>query len=993
MSEARAMMLDVPPESAICCPLIGRADELSQLVGIVGIDSGDPGDAVALLAGDAGVGKTRLMSELRDRARDAGWRVLVGHCLDFGDSALPYLPFSEALGRLAGEAPALASTIAQATPAIARLMPGVSAVDDRSAGERLERSHLFEAVHAALVQLSRSAPVLLLVEDVHWADQSTRELLSFLFARRFAGPVAIVASYRSDDLHRRHPLRATVAQWARLSGVSRLQLAPLPEPDVRELVRALHPAPLPDGDVRRIVERAEGNAFFTEELVAATDVGGRSLPADLADLLLVRLDQLDDDARLVVRAAAVAGRRVSHELLAQVVDLDADALERALRAAVEANVMVTVGPEGYAFRHALLAEAVYDDLLPGERVRLHAAYVAALRTRDVSGTAADLARHARASHDTVTALHASIRAGDEAMALAGPDEAARHYELALELVGETTVESVDAVGVAIKASEAASAAGHSFRALALVEDRLRSLPSGTPPLERARLLVAVAAAALLLDTNADLVELTSEALELIPAEPGSRLRAHALALHARTTVDLGRDEDAARWAGEALALARALDLPDIAVDAMTTMARLDERAADPKASQLALESTVAEARAAGQVAVELRSLFALGNLHYDTGDVTEAARVFADGEARARAAGRPWAPYGLEARAFGGVLAYVRGDWDAALSILDVAGQGPPPLAEALLTAARLAVDAGRGDERGLALFPALKSWWSRDGMIAMFSGAAAIDLHGDRGDLAGAQATHDDLCAFVSELWQQPDFAARIRLGGLLLGHLATAAGRATASERDELADRAAITAAGARRAHARLQARVRPAGPEAVAWMARVEAEHARLRWLGGIDPPAEAELVVAWERAVEAFAEFGHAFEVARSRARLAAVLRAVGRAADAGEQVRLARETATRLGAAPLLLELRLLGGGPASRREPARLADATLTAREQEVLALVAQGRSNREIGQQLFISAKTVSVHVSNILAKLDAGGRTEAVAVARRRGLLDAGQ
>jgi len=170
---------------------------------------------------------------------------------------------------------------------------------------------------------------------------------------------------------------------------------------------------------------------------------------------------------------------------------------------------------------------------------------------------------------------------------------------------------------------------------------------------------------------------------------------------------------------------------------------------------------------------------------------------------------------------------------------------------------------------------------------------------------------------------------------------------------------------------------------GPESEAWVARLEAEHARLRWLTGVDPPDEDALVDVWHRAVDGFGRFGHVYETARSQARLAAVLRATGDSARASEQISSAREVARRLGAEPLLRELRGLGGDdrPPPRPSPARR-NVPLTAREGEVLALIAEGRSNREIGLQLFISPKTVSVHVSNILAKLDAAGRTEAVAV-----------
>ncbi len=990
MSVDATTMVDVPPELAIRAPLVGRDDELDQLAVMVGIDH-DEGGAV-LLAGDAGVGKTRLLAELRGRADGAGWRVVVGHCLDFGDSALPYLPFSEVFGRVAAESGELAESLVEAGPAVSRLMPGRRLLSEGNSDqlERMDRGELFEGVHAALGRLGEVAPLLLLVEDVHWADPSTRELLSFLFARRFLGPVSIVASYRSDDLHRRHPLRAAVAEWARLPAVRRLQLRPLPDADVRSLVRALHPAPMSEGDIRGIVARAEGNAFFTEELVAAAGPGGGSVPTDLADLLLVRLDRLDDPARSVVRAASAAGRRVSHELLARVVGVDGAALDHALRVAVDNNVLVPVGADGYGFRHALLAEAVYDDLLPGERVRLHAAYAGALSAGDAEGTAAELARHARAAHDLVTATRASVQAGDEAMAVAGPEEAAYHYELALELLadpaaGATGDQSVDVVALTVRASEAAAAAGHLFRAVALVQDQLRQLPDDAAEPRRAQLLHALASAALLGDTGIDVLQLTTEALRFVPAESQTPLRARVLNTHARANADRYRDDDAARWAGEALRLARELGLPDVIVEAGTTLARLDERAGDPESSRRALERTVVEARAGGEIAAELRGLFTLGGLHYELGRLAAALAVYQSAANRARETGRPWAPYGIDARTMVGVVGYVSGDWDLTTTTVDVAGESPPGLAEAELAAVGMAVAAGRGDQQALELLPRLRPWWDRDGMIAILSGAAAIDLYGDGGDLAAATAVYDDVVAGVSELWELPYFQARIRLSGLMLGHLAAEAARVGARQRPELARRADQLAEAATLAAEHGLVRGRRRGPESAAWLARVSAEHARVRWLTGVDAPTGDELVSAWLLAVAALEQFGHVFEVARSRARLAAVLRAVGRTAEAGQQARLAGATAHRLGARPLLAEL----GAAGVRRAEASRRDEGLTPRELEVLALVAQGRSNRDIGRQLYISAKTVSVHVSNILAKLGAEGRTEAVALARRSGLL----
>jgi DNA-binding CsgD family transcriptional regulator/tetratricopeptide (TPR) repeat protein len=996
VSAATAMMADVSIETSLS-PLVGRTDELDRLAELVGL--GDSAGGAVLLGGDAGAGKSRLLAELCEQVTAAGWLVLLGHCLDFGDSSLPYLPLSEAFGRLAADTPAAASALVEASPAIARLLPAHRLLTGSDAEvEPTDRSSLLDAVHDALTRLGRGSPLLLVVEDVHWADQSTRDLLHFLFSRRFDVPVCVVASYRSDDLHRRHPLRAALAEWARLPAVSRLQLSPLPDSDARLLVQALHPGSLLDRDLGRIVARAEGNPFFIEELVAAVEVSGGALPTTLADLLLVRLDQLSDDGRLVVRAASVAGRRVPHDLLAGGAGLDATALDVAVRAAVEANVLVAKGNDGYAFRHALLAEAVYQDLLPGERVRLHAAYATALATHQAEGTAAELARHALASHDLVTALHASIRAGDEAMVVGGPDEAAQHYELALALLADAKVADdaglhdddshrLDPVDLVLRASGAAAAAGHWFRALALADEQLRALPEDAPTLDRVRLLHAVAGFGMLLDTQIDVLALTTQAVELLPAEPPTPLRARVVHSHARANADRGRHDDAIRWAREALMLGHDLGLPDVVADAATTLARIDKQSGDPEASEAAHVKAIADAQAAGEVGGELRALCSLGGLYYGQGRLAPALAAYQQAVQRTNEKGRPWAPYGMDALALAAIVAHVMGDWDLADATLDRSGETPPEYAEALLSAVGLQLAADRGEFEALDDLPALRGWWHKDGVIGITSGGAAIDLLGHRGDIAGAQALYDDVVATVSKLWQNMEFHAGLRLSALLLGHLASTAATASVSERADLAARGADLA---RAAEAVTDHHHDRQGPEGRAWTARARAEHARLRWLAGIDPPAEADLVDAWRTTVSTFEAFGHVHEIARSRARLAAVLRATGQTAEATVEAGLAREVAVRLGARPLITELNALGGPVAAPTGGARSPGSdSLTPREFEVLGLVAAGRSNREIGEQLFISAKTVSVHVSNILAKLGATSRTEAAALARRRGLL----
>ncbi|WP_181803634.1 ATP-binding protein, partial [Streptomyces shenzhenensis] len=389
------------PQRSFTTPLIGRDDELARLAGILERARNGSGQAV-LVAGDAGVGKTRLLDEVAARAAEGGATVVVGHCVDLGDVGLPYLPFTEILGVLAGDE--RFAGILGAHPAVARLL-GAASDSSRDADARLR---LFEGVAALLAELAAAAPLVLILEDLHWADQSSRDLLRFLLSRGvLPRRLAVLASYRADDLHRRHPLRALLAELVRLPGVERLEVRPLADAEVARLVRVLEERPLSEATVRDIVERAEGNAFYTEELVAAADADG--MPAGLADLLLIRVEQVSQTAQQVLRTAAVAGRRVGHDLLRDAVGLPEEELEAAVREAVGRQLLVAGDGDTYAFRHALAREAVYGDLLPGQRARLHGTYARLLAARGGGAeTAAERAHHYRESHDLPEALAASV---------------------------------------------------------------------------------------------------------------------------------------------------------------------------------------------------------------------------------------------------------------------------------------------------------------------------------------------------------------------------------------------------------------------------------------------------------------------------------------------------------------------------------------------------------------------------------------------------------
>ncbi len=988
--------------------LIGRDAELTEIASLLGVSSSQDSDASSagepvhvVLSGDAGVGKTRLLVELRDCAVGEGWRVIAGHCLDFGDSALPYLPFSEVLGRLQAELPEVVQRVGEAHPALARLTPGrrvlVAAegggrAPGRVEGESLDRADVFAAVHALLEAAAEVTPVLLVIEDCHWADQSTRDLLSFLFSRPFEGVaehrVAIVASYRSDDLHRRHPLRRQVAEWSRLRNVERLQLGPLGDEHVLLLISSLSPEAIADKERTAIVRRAEGNAFFVEELVGAASQPGSWVPDDLADVLLVRLDRLNDAARQVVRVASVAGRKVAHDLLVAASGLPGEGLEEGLRQAVEMNLLVP-GDGTYSFRHALLGEAVYDDLLPGERVRLHAQYAEALHEGMGRGTAAELARHARLAHDLDTALDASIRAGDEAMAVAGPDEAAHHYEQALELLADparrVTCE-IDLSKLAVSAAEALTTSGQPTRAAKVLAEQLGQLAADAPDAWRARMLAARADVLMLTESpDVDPADLIQQAVDLLPEDAGG-LRAKVLSIQARVLTGFGHYDEAQAAGLDALALAERLDLHQLAADVITTLSQL-KKAGPKDALRSALVEAVHRAVDSGAIRAELRARYFLGRSYQDWAEWAQAETWFRSAMKSAADAGIPYGPWGWESRWQLAWIKSVDGDWDEALRLADTNNEQVPPIPAALVEGVALLVESGRGEpvvERARAL----RRFWELEGGVVINSVVAEMQDAAHHDDPAKVIAVYQDAVAVLGRIWHKW-FSARIRLAAIAIGAVADALPRLSGAERAELLlEVERLHDEG----HTVLDKYSDPSGhwgPEGRAWTKRLDAETLRARWLGGVGAPPQEALLDVWREAELLFEEFGHVHELATVRAVRSGILRATGDTARARELGDQAREVAHRLGAQPLLDRLRAQGSAP-SRADGAASGSSTLTARESEILALVAEGRSNGEIGKQLFISAKTVSVHVSNILGKLNASGRTEAAAIARRRGLID---
>ena len=459
--------------------LVGRDAELARLRGL--LQDAAAGRAVTgLVSGDAGIGKSRLVAEAMQIAERDGFTVLCGQCAEIGDS-VPYLPFADAFRT----APPHIEKAIKARPVLSRLLPDGDGQAQEADWAGLARQQMFGAVLSLLSELAAGSPVLLVIEDLHWADATTRHLVTFLARMLHRERVAIIGTYRTDDLHRRHPLRGVIAELLRLPMVALVELGPLSAAALAEILSNVQNAPLPlsAATLNSLVERAEGNAYYAEELLTASscaeDSTGGTLPTGLAELLLSRVERVSDAAQQVLRAAAVAGGGAADDLVRAASGLPDDAYEEAVREAAGQQLLAPDGPDGYRFRHALLREAVYGDLMPGERTRLHARLASLLA--GVPGAAAELAHHSMASHDIPGAFAASIRAGAEAERIGAPAEAHRHYDLALELW--VRVEAAERTAgmtrgkLGLKSALAAAASGDVPRAVHLLR-HIRDWVSG-----------------------------------------------------------------------------------------------------------------------------------------------------------------------------------------------------------------------------------------------------------------------------------------------------------------------------------------------------------------------------------------------------------------------------------------------------------------------------------------------------------------------------------
>lgn len=950
-------ILDAVTPRITCRVLVGRETELGQLRDALKRARADEPRTV-LVGGEAGVGKTRLVEEFGRIAEGEAARVLVGHCVELGEDGLPFAPFAAILRELLRASGA--GVFSGYEQELARLLPELEPAGPAPALSD-SRGHLFEAVSALVERAAAEGPLVLVVEDLHWADRSTRDLIRFLVRSVRRAGALLVGTYRSDELHRGHPLRAFLAELDRVRSVERLELDRLDRDGTAQILGHLLGHEAPASLVEDIHARAQGNPFFIEELASYADRPGCGLPDNVRDLLLARVDQLAEPAQRVLRIAAAGGNPIGHRLLAEVAGVPEVELEAALRAAVAAQLLVPdARGEAYEFRHALVREAVHDDLLPGEHTRLHARYAAAIEARPelvgAERAPAKIAHHWYQAHDHARALTAALRAAAAAQQRYAYAEQSQLLDRVLALWDQVP-DAADRAGmshldVLLAALDAAVDAGNLAQALGLNKTALAEIDPEAHPQLATRLLLRQAKLLVQLGKNDGRAALR-RAHELSTLVSDGAKRAELMAKIAAQVAQTDR-ETGARLAQEAAELACRIGDPAAERCAAITTAYSDAKLISAERGLAGLARAEEIARATGDRQSQLCILINMSDLRYEVGDYAGSAQIAESGLADARRLGlaRTNGVF-LLGNLAEALVALGRFD-EAEVRCAEAARLDPPGTYALLWLVQRAQVRLARGvpDQtvsRALAFLakPYLKP-------------AFRLPLQEIRIHAALAAGDLDTAVKAATAAVQQPQLADESRYGWPLLA----AAARAAVS-------------AGDPRLHELVRAAAGPMPapyPAQRAYAAQVAAELA-------------ARPYPAWREAVAAWRADGQPYPLACALVRLAEAAAGAGERAAAAEAVAEAGELAARLGAAPLAEQARLL-----ARRLGLRGAAAEtqlLTARELEVLRLVAAGHTNRGIASELFISPKTASVHVSRIIAKLDVTNRVEAAAAARRIGLL----
>ncbi len=957
-----------------------------------------------LLSGESGVGKTRLAQELAERAVGEDVIVLAGNAINLGDEP-PCWPVVSALrnflwpgrsGRHRWPGEVLEPWMPELDRLLEPLHPSKTArePDDRS-------SRTLELLYRVIAALAGRVSVLLVIDDLQWAGRSTRDLLTYLLANLTDEPVLVLGTFQTDTLGLDHPLRGFLAALRRHRRMHVHEVGPLTRDAVAALVGATFPGDRALADL--VWQRSEGNAFVVEETLRAAQCGDATMiPRTLRELVLDRMNALPLTARWVGRVLAVGEGPVEHRLLAHVAGLPEPELLGALRAAAEAAVIV-VDPltEGYRLRHGLMKDVIGAELLPGERIDLHRRYgeaLAQLASASDPAVTVSLAHHWYRSGEVEKALSAAITAARVAERMRGFAEAHRQWTRAIELIvcrRATPPVEFTRDELCERAAEAAHLAGEHDQAVLVLQNCLRVIddPGG---LRRAMLTAHLGRFLLAAGRNAEAVRAYHRATGLLPDRANYQQRATVFSGLAEAVLQTGGFGASRQQAEYALGLARQagalpeqarvlatlgfslgyLENPDAGLAALAESLRIAELAASP-----------ADVGQAYQNWAELLS----GPLN----ELAEGVQVARQGVARMASLGLS-RTVGVKLLAMAANGLFRLGRWDEAASDIEQAWALQPSGAEALeVRLARCRLLIGRGHfaaaEQDLEAIETLAMTTVgpryrtplltlRAG-LEMWRGRPEVARRLVREGLDAVEQTAPDLWLLAPLVWHGLRAEAEVT---------ALAPGRPT-DDLERLRGHMRDLAARATRAVPAVRASV-------LAYLDLCEAEDSRA---AGRSAPK------VWARAAAAWESHRHPYPAAYAQLRHAeALLARRSKSTAAVQSLQAAYRTARALDAGPFLAEITDLAararvdltdtGDPHAPRPPRALRTpptgtasapelADLTARELEVLAELAKGLTNREIAERLFISEKTVSVHVSHILSKINARTRVQASAILHR--------
>ncbi len=995
--------------------LIGREAELRTLVAAwEAAAAGRP--STVLVGGEAGIGKSRLVAELSRHVWETGGVVLEGASISLGtDEGLPLAPIADALRALARLLPPdeLQAVVGSASPALGRLVPELGAtIDVSDAATRPDwvQARMLEAVLGVLHRLGDRQPVLLVVEDLHWADRSTRDVLAFIARTARTERLLVVGTYRTDEIHRRHPIRPWLAEMERTPRVERLTLERLKAAALADLVEAIQALPPDRALLRAIADRSEGNPFYVEELLAAGALQPQDqLPSDLREVLLSRVAALPDEVETLLGVAAVAGRSVEHDLLRDVAAMDDERLESAMREAIAAGIVVA-SAEGatalYAFRHALLQEAVYDDLLPTERRRHHATYAAALRERPVpegaagAGHLAALAHHASASHDLAGALAAWIAAGRASSEAYGFAAASRDLERALDLWDAVPADDrpvgLDQVQVFHELALARLHGGELYGAVDAARRAVELSDPAADPIRAALLLERLGRASWVGGDFDGALRHSAEAVALLEGQPRSPAVARVLSGYGSILMLRGHYHSSIDICRKAIEVASEEGAELAELNARNTLSVCLSQLGDCGQAVGMMREVFERTRALGDLHEMGRAYGNYASVLQICGRLQDSADVAGEGSDWARRNG-VWQTYGIFHDGNRASALVDLGRWAEARDLLARADEVEPQGVAALnhsVNAGPLAVRMGDLDlARSLLRGAAEQAEAFRDAQFTapIFVGLVELELAEGRLDDAWAAATEG-----LARLAETDDVALLAVLHAVAARVAADRALAAAAAHREAERDAAVADARRVTDETVAIAGTLDPAGPAAAEPLGHLATARAEAIRAAG-EPGAEA-----WAAAADHWSGLHRPWETAYGRYRQGEALLAEGDRSKAAAVLAEARAITESLAAVPLRDAIDGLARRGRLSLEaappPAEVAPAAgeavaadpfgLTSREREVLVLVAAGHTNKRIADALFISESTAGVHVSNILGKLGVTSRTEAAAVAVRLGL-----